>query len=111
MSDKTPKIRLETTSENIARDMAEGRFPQSSPPQMIVDAPDAWDRILNDEELRNARAALSISELRAIIKHAEDALRPQLAPSEAFAAWLTEGPKLAAAAGCHVGIKVTEAKK
>jgi hypothetical protein len=35
---------------------------------------------------------------------------PQPTPSEAFSVWLNEGPKLAAAAGCHVGIKVTEAK-
>ena len=35
---------------------------------------------------------------------------PELTPSEAFSAWLNQGPKLAAAAGCHVGIKVTEAK-
>ena len=28
-------------------------------------------------------------------------------PSERFARWLEEGPKLAKAAGCHVGIKVT----
>lgn len=33
-----------------------------------------------------------------------------VAPADAFAAWLREGPKLAKAAGCHVGIKVTEAK-
>jgi hypothetical protein len=30
--------------------------------------------------------------------------------SEAFADWLNKGPKLALAAGCHVGIKVTGAK-
>jgi hypothetical protein len=36
--------------------------------------------------------------------------RPYQTPSEVFADWLNKGPKLAAAAGCHVGIKVTEAK-
>lgn len=29
--------------------------------------------------------------------------------AERFAEWLNKGPKLAAAAGCYVGIKVTEA--
>lgn len=112
----TPGMRLETRAENIARDMAEGRFPQSSPPQMVpvsgeeMGAVDAWDRILADSELANARAKLSIHELRIIVKHAEAAFRPNLTPWEQFSAWLVQGPKLAAAAGCHVGIKVTEAK-
>lgn len=34
---------------------------------------------------------------------------PETSPADAFSAWLNEGPKLAKAAGCHVGIKVTEA--
>jgi hypothetical protein len=34
-----PARRIETTSENIARDMREGRFPQRSEPQMIPAAP------------------------------------------------------------------------
>ena len=110
MAGSAKGMRLETTSENIARDVAEGRFPQRSEPQMIPDQPDVWDRIIADPELANARAKLSISELRAIVKHADDAARPCLTPSEEFAAWLTQGPKLAAAAGCYVGIKVTEAK-
>jgi hypothetical protein len=38
------------------------------------------------------------------------AISSDLTASEAFAAWLNRGPKLAAAAGCYVGIKVTEAK-
>lgn len=37
-------MRLETTSENIARDMAEGRFPERSPPKMVpVALPDELD--------------------------------------------------------------------
>lgn len=36
------------------------------------------------------------------------ASRPWITPEEEFAGWLNEGPKLAKAAGCHVGIKVTE---
>lgn len=39
-----------------------------------------------------------------------DAPAPEQTASEAFSAWISNGPKLAAAAGCHVGIKVTEAK-
>jgi hypothetical protein len=35
---------------------------------------------------------------------------PATTPSEAFSAWLKQGPALAAAAGCYVGIRVTEAK-
>lgn len=30
------QLRLETTSENIARDMSEGRFPERSEPQVVV---------------------------------------------------------------------------
>lgn len=38
------------------------------------------------------------------------AASPEPTPSDTFAAWLSRGPRLAKAAGCHVGIKVTEAK-
>jgi hypothetical protein len=43
------------------------------------------------------------------LRHAYETA-PQLTASEAFADWLNEGPKLAVAAGCHVGIQVTEGK-
>ncbi len=32
----------------------------------------------------------------------------EVSPSQIFAAWVNRGPRLARAAGCHVGIKVTE---
>ena len=35
---------------------------------------------------------------------------PATTPADAFSSWLSQGPMLAKAAGCHVGIKVTEAK-
>jgi hypothetical protein len=35
---------------------------------------------------------------------------PMTTPADAFSAWIKQGPMLAKAAGCHVGIKVTEAK-
>lgn len=49
---------------------------------------------LNDDSVQKVIAAL-----------------PQSSPSDAFAAWLNEGPKLALAAGCYVGIKVTGLKE
>lgn len=115
MSNAPENMRLETPAENIARDMEEGRFPRSSPPKLVpatdeeTDTPDVWDRILADPELADARAKLSIHELRLLIQHAEAAFRPSHTPWEEFAAWIVQGPKLAAAAGCYVGIKVTEA--
>lgn len=95
--------------ENIARDMAEGRFPERSPPKMVpID--DVWSRVLDDPELAAARGKLSIHELRTIVGHVQATALPRMEPSEAFAEWINQGPKLASAAGCHVGIKVTEAK-
>ncbi len=47
------------------------------------DAVEAWDAL---------RAALSVS-----------------TPADLFAAWLSEGPRLAKDAGCYVGIRVTDA--
>lgn len=38
------------------------------------------------------------------------AAAPTADAAEAFSAWISQGPRLALAAGCHVGIKVTEAK-
>lgn len=36
-----------------------------------------------------------------------DLVRNLVTPSEAFSAWFKEGPRLAKAAGLHVGIQVT----
>lgn len=73
-------MRLETTAENIARDIKEGRFPEQSKPKMVPDVLDAWDRIGADDRLALARKKLSMHELRLIIQHTEAALVSQPHP-------------------------------
>ena len=77
-----PAMRLETPSENIARDMIEGRFPERSEPKMRPDIASAWDAVAADGTLAGARAKLSADELRKIIAHAE---RFALAAADAVA--------------------------
>lgn len=40
-------MRIETTAENIARDIKEGRFPERSKPQMVNDDKEALKRAMD----------------------------------------------------------------
>lgn len=70
--EKALGMRPETETENLLRDMKEGRFPQRSEPKMVPDVEDAWSRIGADPELQRARQKLSMHELRRIIQHAKE---------------------------------------
>lgn len=52
------QLRLETTSENIARDMSEGRFPERSEPQVVVIPEAERKTILTSEAEAMVAAAL-----------------------------------------------------
>lgn len=81
IADTAGAKRLETTSENIARDIREGRFPQRSEPQMIAATPapsvaDAPRRFTGEQiaALRVAADALVeryAEPIRAILRDAE----------------------------------------
>ncbi|MFG1270783.1 hypothetical protein V5F40_22795 [Xanthobacter sp. DSM 14520] len=64
-----------------------------------------------DEVLARAVAADPLAGLQALQKAMRDAgfvPAPPDTPTQRFAKWLGDGPKLAKAAGCYVAIKVTE---
>jgi len=56
------QLRLETTSENIARDMSEGRFPERSEPQVVVIPEAERKTILTSEADAMVAAALREAE-------------------------------------------------
>jgi len=67
-----PAMRMETATQNLARDVMEGRFPARSEPKLIPAIADPWDRIDRDPILASARRKISIEHFKAIIDHVMD---------------------------------------
>lgn len=79
------QLRLETTSENIARDMSEGRFPERSEPQVVV-IPEAERKTILASEA-DAMVAAALREAAELVAddHVSDAIL-NLADNHAAAA-------------------------
>lgn len=116
---ETTDMRLETEIETMARSIREGVFPKALEPIMVPvfckekQLANMIGKAVNSDTLES----LSIERtdwLRIINALSHFALAEygeSEDPSLKFGRALSELPALALAAGCHVGIKVTEAKK
>lgn len=119
MSTTSNNMRPETPMENIARSIREGVFPKQLEPIMVPNlSPEKLLANRIGESLHTSRQdalKLDKSELLLIVNALSHYAMAEYGdpeePSLKFGRALSALPELASAAGCHVGIKVTEAKK
>ncbi len=112
------QMRLETTSENIARSIREGAFPRQLEPIMVPvfskekQLADQIGKCLHEGRFDDLKLDKSgwLLIVNALSHYAMAEYGEAEEPSLKFGRALSALPELAAAAGCHVGIKVTEAK-
>lgn len=115
---ETPGMRIETSSENIARSIREGVFPKQLDPIMVpILSKEKQLANLIGERLHDGRIeALNLDKSdwlligNSLSHFAMTEYGKAEEPSLKFGRALSALPELALAAGCHVGIKVTQAK-
>ena len=110
------EMRPETGMENIARSIREGVFPKQLDPIMVpvFSKEKQLSNLISEAAMRDEFPLLDKSEwlliVNALSHYAMAEYGDPEEPSLKFGRALSALPELASAAGCHVGIKVTEAK-